>query len=94
MSRGRKPNAANAAARDAAFERSDIHFHGMPCPSGHTKRYVRTGTCVECLAKAMKRRVTKYQPRQPAHRLEEIARLARDLSAEIERARIGRESCP
>jgi hypothetical protein len=94
MSRGRKPNAANVTARDAAFELGAVHYEGMPCPSGHTKRYVKTGACVECLAKSMRRRAAKYQPRQPADRFEEIARMARDLAAEVERARIDRESRP
>ena len=87
----RKPNTDNLAARQAAFEREDVHYEGMPCPKGHTKRYTRTGTCVECSAVAMKKRYDSF--RRPANKLDVLATMARSLVVEIERAQIEREGC-
>jgi hypothetical protein len=87
--RGRRPNLINQVAQQAAHAAGEIHYNGMPCPKGHTKRYTRTGTCVECSAVAMKKRYDRF--RRPAHKLDVLAMMARNLVAEIERAQIERE---
>ena len=59
-----------------------LHFHGKPCPGGHTLRYVKNGLCVEC----MRERARKgYQDNPEDQRLRSTK--WRNLNKEKERAR-------